>query len=142
MAIAYKDPSTNEPIERERWRWVCYFKDGTTLEQFAVEDGKGGVFHRFAEIDQLKLHEFHMVHDVYKPIIIKLPEGASLVHYYTTSFIQTLSPDGIHTITSKYKGYKAGFKLNGNDHGVLIDHDDTIAVISDFKGANIAQGVN
>ncbi len=70
-----------EVVQRERWRWVANYKDGSTLHQF---DDETGIFHQFREIDQSKVESFQMVSD-------KNPEGinllipqdqADLIHFY------------------------------------------------------------
>lgn len=139
MAIQYIHPATGETTNKERWHWQVIYKDGTILDQFSVT-ANGAVFHRFAEIDQSRLGQLRLVQDNHAPIIIDLPDGAKPVHFYTTAVIQIPTPDGEHTITSSYKGYKFGYRYKGNDYGVLINHDDSIHIINDFKAANLATG--
>lgn len=70
-----------EIVERERWRWVAHYNDGTILRQF--EDDTG-TFHQFWEIDQSKVESFQMVSDK-NPEGLNLlipPQGADLIHFY------------------------------------------------------------
>lgn len=70
-----------EIVNRERWRWVAHYKDGTKLQQF---DDEAGVFHQFREIDQANLEAFQMVSDKNpEGISLLIPQNqASLIHFY------------------------------------------------------------
>jgi hypothetical protein len=137
MAIAYIDPATNGPVEREPWRWVAIYNDGSRLDQFEVMPGKA-VFHKFADIDKDKVSQFRLEHDTQAPIIIRPPKGAKLVHAYTTAVKQELTADGEYQVTNTYRGYKFGYVLDGNDYGIFIDHDNSVNIINDFKTVTVA----
>lgn len=114
----YFNSETNksERVAREIWRWEAIYADGTELKQFDDETKK---FHRFAEIDQSKLHVFKMVSD-------QLPQGFAmifdpatmkLVHYYRNTVLRATQAD-----EAKIRTYCFGYEknINGNTFKHII----------------------
>ncbi len=139
MAIAYKHPATGEPVERERWRWIVQYNDGTRLEQFEVKDGKA-TFRPFSDIDQEQVKIFSLVHDTYRPVKMYPPKGAKLLHCYVNGQYNVPLDDGEHTSVIKERGYKLGYFIDKHFSGVLIDHDDTIRILHN-PDVLLAEGV-
>jgi hypothetical protein len=138
MAISYIYPPTNEPVEKERWRWVVFYTDGSKLEQFEVKAGKA-IFHRFGEIDQSRVYKMMLVHDTHLPIIMYPPEGSKLVHAYVKGVYKIKAGDD-HVAEVKEQGYKFGYIYSGNDYGVLIEWTDAVRIISDFNAVLDIEG--
>lgn len=74
----YRD-GVAEKVEREAWRWLVVYHDGTTLSQFDIATG---LFHQLKEIDQSKLKIFSMVHDELPPQVLLFEPGMKLIHLY------------------------------------------------------------
>jgi hypothetical protein len=135
MAIKYIHPLTNEAVQRETWRWVALYNDGTTLEQFAVED-RGAVFHQSPEIDTSKLQSLELVHDIYPKLTIDFPAGAEVVFFYRRTTAQdilhgvTPAEDTI-TRTRKYKRTFIGFRKGTDYWLVSVDDYNNVIFTSD-----------
>lgn len=117
MAIAYIHPSSGDTVEREAWRWVALYDDGTKLEQFEVSGGKA-VFHQSNEIDDTKLIELHLIHDMLPEIVIAFPKGAQPIHLYRHQRIneEFIDPETGEHLNREWrvKIWCIGFKLDGN----------------------------
>lgn len=76
-----KETDQIEEVQREKWRWIAMYNDGSELRQF---DDATGLFHQLKEIEQSKLHIFKMVSDE-NPRGFQLlfnPMEMKLVHLY------------------------------------------------------------
>lgn len=130
------DPANQvlSPVEREAWRWVAVYTDGTELHQF---DELVRMFHRFQEIDQSKLKEFRMVSDAI-PTGHRMsfdPATMQLVHFYRNQVKQEIDHQGEPTGEEiKVRLYCYGAKRKRQDGTVetllhTINPDGSITTI-------------
>lgn len=125
----YRD-GVPEQVERETWRWVAVYRDGTELHQF---DDATGEFHQFSEIDQSRLGVFRMVHDELRPVAIPFePTSMKLIHFYRRINLNVGTEDEQH-----FTVYMAGFERGGVKHLLGIMPDGEIVLADD---AEVVQG--
>lgn len=126
MAIAYKYPPTGEIVEKEPWRWVAVFKDGSSLEQFEVKDGQA-IFHQFRGeiLPRGDLDIFKLIHDSYPEVAVKIPAGAEAVHFYRHREVHELLDQGAETeqVTRRWKlkTWCIGFRIDKTYWLVFVD---------------------
>lgn len=118
-----------EIVERERWRWVAHYKDGTKLQQF---DDDAVVFHQFREIKQSEVESFQMVSDK-NPEGINLlipPQGADLIHFYRRVRLAGTAS----WVTLYFFGWKIKDQRGRSlQKMICIYPDDRIALIDEFE---------
>lgn len=107
-----KETGKDEIVLRELWEWEAIYNDGTNLKQFEdVEGQEHGIFHRFAEIDQSKLHVFRMT-STHSPQIYDLifyPESMKLIHFYRHNILNAGTPEEV-----RLKAYCFGYEKEVN----------------------------
>lgn len=127
----YTYPATGETVEREPWRWVAVYADGTTLEQF----DNIGTFHRFAEIDQSKVTTFKMVHDSLPAVVLLMPEGCDkLIHFYRKGRLDYMGEGG----GTPFRMYCFGYEKAGINHYYVIAPDDSVIATDDFNRVKLS----
>lgn len=133
MAIQYIHPETGDLVNKEQWRWVAVYLDGTQLEQFELKEGGKAIFHRFAEIEQDKLHLFKMVHDTLPPVMLVIPKGAKLIHKYRNFIMNVqLLNQADYVEQRKERFYLIGYELDGKLTGAVITHQNELILTDDF----------
>lgn len=98
----------NNPIAPERWQWVAYYADGTTLFQF---DPNVEIYHYFAEVETDKVKSFGLISPragEIKSAIKIIPKNAKLIHYYDNIVHQPLNGAAV-----RYRLYCFGYEVNG-----------------------------
>lgn len=81
MTYTFKnEKGESENIPLEKWAWAVLYKNGTAIKQF----GDDGIFHQIGEVKQEEVELFILYNTdlTGKRIIIKIPEGAKLIHKY------------------------------------------------------------
>lgn len=94
-----------ELVNREIWRWVAEYHDGTVLKQF---DDETGLFHQFAEIDQENLKVFRMVHDELPAHVLIFEPGMKLIHFYRNVVLDVFGPS-----RRRLRWYISGYEKDG-----------------------------
>lgn len=129
---------TGDEVELEAWRWEAYYLDGSVIKQFDKLDEEHGEFHRFAEIDQARLHLFKMVSDNpgYHFTLLFDPRTMKLVHFYKNSIkaVEAIGDDGhIKTIGEPLtsRGYVFGYESGGQKHFLFISPSGEIVMTDD-----------
>ncbi len=129
-----------ETVQREKWRWVAIYNDGSEVRQF---DEATGRFHQFKEIDQSKLKTFRMISDK-NPIgfyLLFQPEHMKLIHFYRNVVFNYESKD-----RTKIKLYVFGYEenINGRTHKRLtcIMPDDGVVLTDDPSRIDLAPKLN
>lgn len=115
MAISYTRQDTGDIVDKEPWVWVAHYNDGTRLEQFEVS-AKGAFFHTSAEIDAQRLVQLQLIHDTYTNITVRVPEGATPVHFYRNRHtVEEFTDEQGQLQMRSYDNrlYIVGFRLNG-----------------------------
>ena len=80
-------------IEQERWGWQVIYKDGSQHHQFDVASN---TYNNFASIDLDKVQHVVMHNFEGKSKILRIPEGAKLIHYYDNLISQPLGGSVTH----------------------------------------------
>ena len=99
-----KETGELENVQREKWRWIAIYDDGSELRQF---DEATGLFHQLQEIEQAKLHIFKMVSDE-NPIgfqVLFNPMEMKLIHLYRNIVFDYMSKN-----PTKVKLYIFGYE--------------------------------
>ena len=101
----------------EEWVWEAHYLDGSVLKR---EDG-----HRFAEIDQPKMHSFHMVHKERPPVIIHWRPTLKLIHFIRHRIVHSKGEEFRYCLYCF--GYQEGSLKNimviAPDGGIIITDD-------------------
>ncbi len=129
-----------ENVQREKWRWIAIYDDGSELRQF---DEATSRFHQFKEIDQAKLKTFRMISDK-NPIgfyLLFRPKEMKLIHFYRNVVFNYESKD-----RTKIKLYVFGYEENivGRTYKRLtcIMPDDGVVLTDDPSRIDLAPKVN
>ena len=120
-----------EIVQRERWRWVANYKDGTKLYQF---DEETGIFHQFREIDQKKLDSFQMISDINpEGINLLIPRNkADLIHFYRNVRLAGQK----EWIKLYFFGWKIKDRGRSLQKLICIYPNDKIAMVDEVEGGN------
>jgi hypothetical protein len=110
------------PEEREEWQWEAHYTDGSVL----LQEG-----HKFKDIEQDRLHTFHMVHKELEPIIILWRPGLKLIHFYRTVIKQTASS------IIKRRLYCFGYQDNTSKTILMIMPDGGIVVTDNINKVKV-----
>jgi len=116
MQYKYFNQQTNkeEKVIEEPWAWEAVYNDGTSLKQF----DDNGYFHRFAEIDQSKLHVFIMHNkEIDKQFVLLFaPQAMKLKHYYRNYILKVGTPE-----ESRHRAYIFGWEKTKKDENGMTD---------------------
>lgn len=123
MAIRYKHTETGEFANKEAWRWVAVYADGSNLRQFDL-DPDGAHFHRFDEIDIENIVELIMEHDTLAPVRIFIPNDAKPIHFYRNYVLKN--------DTERLKHYCVGFELGKFRYCCVITDKNEVIITDDF----------
>jgi hypothetical protein len=122
MAIQYIHQPTGDIVQREIWRWVAIYADGSALRQFELADGRA-IFHKFAEIETDKLFIFRLEHDTEQPIDVLIPHAAKPIHYYKHTIArheQRHESGQSITWEDRIKWYVIGYELDGRKSLIVV----------------------
>lgn len=119
-----------ELVKPEIWRWVAFYNDGTSLEQF----DKNGFFHQFQEIDQSRLVAFKMVSPEHSQVyaIPFDPKTMKLIHFYRRTGLRVGTPD-----FKEVKFYCFGYESKGSKHLLVIIPNGEVIMCEDVNIINI-----
>lgn len=99
------------------------------LHQFTIFDEERGEYHQVGEIDQSRVESFtlYMTPDMERKVVVDIPPGAKLVHFYKRFHAQEWAAG--HMVTTYVIGYKLGDEYDLH----FILPDDTVVCSRNYS---------